>query len=118
VNKIALQTYSADESRWVPTGEEVSIPQFVRGMSIEDMADLLDCWVNLGDERIRGGRELGKQLTTHHRWLQTCIIDMCIGVLHELGQQEYTDARNKRHVETARRVSEFLQENMGYFFGE
>jgi hypothetical protein len=88
-----------------------------KSLTLENMAELLQDFVNSGMKDYRDGEEVGKLLQTAHRTLQASVIRFCLGIIVSLGKQEYTDARNEMPVAMAKKITVMLDNGelkMGY----
>ena len=118
-NTIKLRTYNQETWKLEDTDQEVSVHTLAHSMTTEDMAQLLGEWVSsMTFHGLSDGREVGKHLTHEHRYLQAVVIQALIGILHELGQQQHSDARNEYEVETCRLLSKWLEEHRNFYFGK
>lgn len=103
--KVTLTEYDYDLKETV-TIVETDTHTIANSLTAETMAELLSDYVNNGAKDIRDGERIGDALTHTHRTLQRLIICWTIGILKELGDQEYIDARNEAAIETARKIGE------------
>ena len=75
----------------------------------ENLAALLDEFLNLGGKGFREGKEIGLQLRFTHRTLQRLAVCFAFGLIAGLSDQEYTDPRNETAIQTARKVAQMLE---------
>ena len=106
-NKIKLHSWDWDKKERVDEGE-VSVNQIARCMSHPNFVELFDSFLNYGGKEFREGKAVGEDLRTHHRTLQRSAICFAIGVLVGISQQEFSDARNKTALETAKKIYEMF----------
>ena len=92
-----------------PTGEVVSVYTLSRSFTQDNLARLLDDYLNLAGDGFRTGIEIGTKLLNTHRTLQASLIRFALGILVGMAKQEYTDARNETSVATAKRIAEMLE---------
>jgi hypothetical protein len=106
-----VKDYQGKEVAKVHTG------MLAKSLTLENMAELLQDFVNSGMKDYRDGEEVGKLLQTAHRTLQASVIRFCLGIIVSLGKQEYTDARNEMPVAMAKKITVMLDNGelkMGY----
>jgi hypothetical protein len=82
---------------------EVSIYQICKALTTEDMAKLLDEYVN---SRYPDGKKIGEKLRFTHRTIQRSIVVFALDIIIGIADQEYTDARNEVAIETAKKIKE------------
>lgn len=114
MDKITLKIYGKDG--WVD-GEEVSVSRVARSLTLQNMADLMDEFLNIGMKDQREGREIGRLLRNTHRTLQGSIYRFCLSVIIGLSEQEYTDARNEVAVRNGKKIAKMVEDGeieMGY----
>jgi len=99
-----VKDYEGKETARVHTG------MLAKSLSVENMAELLQDFVNSGMKDYREGEEVGKLLQNSHRTLQASVIRFCLGVIVALGKQEYTDARNEMPVAMAKQITAQLDD--------
>ena len=107
---IKLKDWNSDCSRLEVTGESLSTYQVAKSLTSENFAALLDEYLNLGGKDFREGMEIGLQLRSTHRTLQRLVICFAFGLIAGLSEQEYTDPRNETAIQTAKRLSQMLEE--------
>lgn len=81
---------------------EVSVFELARCMDTEEMAGLLENYLNQGGKGFRSGEEDGRALRYAHRTLQRLVVAWALGVICGLSEQEYTDPRNETAIKTAK----------------
>jgi 2-hydroxy-3-keto-5-methylthiopentenyl-1-phosphate phosphatase len=97
-----VKDYDGKETARVHTG------MLAKSLTLDNMAELLQDYVNSGMKDMRDGEVVGKLLQTSHRTLQASVIRFCLGVIVSLGEQEYTDARNEMPVAMAKKIKAML----------
>ena len=107
---IKLKDWNLDCSRLEETGKTLSTYQVAKSLTSENFAALLDEYLNLGGKDYREGKEIGLQLRFTHRTLQRLAICFAFGLIAGLSEQEYTDPRNETAIQTAKRLSQMLEE--------
>lgn len=70
---------------------------------------LFDHFLNLGGKQYREGHQVGKNLRSTHRTLQRQAICFCLGLIAGLSEQQYTDPRNDRAIQTAKKLNNMLE---------
>jgi hypothetical protein len=106
-----VKDYDGKETARVHTG------MLAKYLTLENMAELLQDFVNSGMKDYRDGEVVGKLLQTSHRTLQASVIRFCLGIIVSLGKQDYTDARNETPVAMAKKITVMLEDGtlkMGY----
>jgi hypothetical protein len=106
-----VKDYEGKEVAKVHTG------MLAKSLTLENMAELLQDFVNSGMKDYRDGAEVGKLLQTSHRTLQASAMRFCLGVIISLGEQEYTDARNETPVAMGKKIKAMINDGtleMGY----
>ena len=98
-----VKDYDGKETARVHTG------MLAKSLTLANMAELLQDFVNSGMKDYSEGEAVGKLLQTAHRTLQASAIRFCLGVIVSLGKQEYTDARNEMPVEMAKKITAQLE---------
>lgn len=96
---------------------EVHTGMLARSLTLGNMAQLLEDYVNSGMKDYRDGAEVGKLLQTSHRTLQASAIRFALGIIIALGEQEYTDARNETPVAMSKQIKAMIEDGtlkMGY----
>jgi hypothetical protein len=107
---IQTRKYDRDTGEY-HEGEKISVTEVGRYMTVENLAEMLDVFVNNMSRRPTvDGYELGVALCRKHRFLQSQIINMLLQCLRELGLQEYTDARNEAMVNWAREATDMIKQ--------
>ena len=107
--KVTLTKYDYDMKKTVVVAE-TDTRTIAQSLDTETMAKLLSDYVNSYGKGMREGECVGDALTHTHRTLQRLVVCWIIGILKELGEQEYTDARNETAIETARRIGEMYDD--------
>lgn len=84
--------------------EEVSTYAVAKGMTAENMAEVLEnfCGSFLIDRD--EGIVIGKLLRNAHHTLHRSVIVFLLGIIEGLSMQEYTDARNETAVSVAKMI--------------
>ena len=100
---IVLTKYDYDKKERIETGN-VGIYTLAGSMNSENMADVLDEYLNLGGKQFPEGKDVGLKLRNTHRTIQRSIVCFCLGVICGLSDQEYTDARNETAIQTAKKI--------------
>ena len=99
-----VRDYDGKETARVHTG------MLAKSLTLENMAELLQDFVNSGMKDYSEGEAVGKLLQTSHRTLQASAIRFCLGVIVSLGKQEYTDARNEMPVAMAKQIKTLVED--------
>ena len=97
-----VKDYEGKEIANVHTG------MLAKSLTLDNMAGLLQDYVNSGMKDMRDGEVVGKLLQTSHRTLQASVIRFCLGIIVSLGEQDYTDARNEMPVAMAKKIKAML----------
>ena len=113
---IRLKTYNHETWRYEETGQEVSMHSLAHSLSPEQVADLLGSWANAGGKEFQEGQAIGQALWREHRYLQHLVVQMCVGILHEMGRQKWSDARNEFSLKVCRGISALLERDFNYWF--
>ena len=89
---------------------EVSSKQIADALAkdAETMAEVLEDYLNRFSDP--GGRAVGLKLATSHPTLQRSAVVWLLGVICGLGDQRYTDPRNKTAIETAQKIRRMAQD--------
>jgi hypothetical protein len=106
-----VKDYEGKEVAKVHTG------MLAKSLTTENMAELLQDYVNSGMKDYRDGAEVGKLLQTSHRTLQASAMRFALGIIIALGEQEYTDARNETPVAMGKQIKAMIEDGtlkMGY----
>jgi hypothetical protein len=106
-----VKDYNGKEVANVHTG------MLAKSLTLENMAELLQDFVNSGMKDYRDGEVIGKLLQSSHRTLQASVIRLCLGIMVSLSKQDYTDARNVVPVEMCKEIAKMLEDgklSMGY----
>ena len=106
---ICLRAYNSETGRNEETGETLSTYQLAKSLTIENVAALLDEFLNLGGKGFREGKEAGLQLRSTHRTLQRLVICFAFGLITGLSEQEHTDPRNETAIATAKKIAQMLE---------
>jgi len=115
---VNLKRYDSKTWSYVETGEVVDLHALSHSLSAEQLASLLSDWANAGGKGQKEGREVGRALSREHRHLQHLVVQMCIGILHQMGLQKWTDERNEFAIKTCQKISRFLVDKCDYYFRE
>ena len=107
---IYLRAYDSETGRTEVTGESLSTYQVAKSLTHENFAALLDEFLNSGGKDFREGKEIGLQLRFTHRTLQRLVICFTFGLIAGLSEQEYTDPRNETAIQTAKIISQMVEE--------
>jgi len=108
--KIQIKEYNSDSGRYEDTAESLSTHTLARSMSSENFTTLFDDYLNLGGKDYREGKDIGLQLRFTHRTLQRLAICFALGIIAGLSEQDYTDARNETAIQTAKKISQMIEE--------
>lgn len=81
-----------------------------RSLNAEQLAELLDDWLNSSFGSQHQGITIGLKLRRTHRTLQGSLVEFVLGILRGISQQEHTDARNETAIETAKEITRLLEE--------
>jgi len=108
-NTIILRAWSSETGHNEPTGETIDVYTLSKSLSTENLAALLDDFLNLGGKGFRDGKEIGLQLRFTHRTLQRLAVCFAFGIITGLSEQEYTDPRNETAIQTAKKVAQMLE---------
>ncbi len=108
-NTIILRAWSSETGQNEPTGETISVYTLAKSLTIENLAALLDDFLNLGGKGYPEGKEIGLQLRFTHRTLQRLAVCFAFGLIAGLSEQEYTDPRNETAIQTAKKVAQMLE---------
>jgi hypothetical protein len=113
---INLSHYDYDKKETVSDGE-ISTYAVAKGMTTENMTEVLSDWMNSFSKDYGTGVEIGKQLEGKHRTLQSSVGRLCVGILVGLGKQKFTDPRNEAIVKLGQDIERMLEDgtlNKGY----
>jgi hypothetical protein len=108
-NTIILCAWSPETGHNEPTGETIDVYTLAKSLTIENLAALLDDFLNLGGKGFREGKEIGLQLRFTHRTLQRLAVCFAFGLIAGLSEQDYTDPRNETAIQTAKKVAQMLE---------
>ena len=108
-NTIILRAWSSETGDNEPTGETISVYTLAKSLTLENLASLLDDFLNLGGKGFREGKEIGLQLRFTHRTLQRLAVCFAFGLITGLSEQEYTDPRNETAIQTAKKIAQMLE---------
>ncbi len=89
---------------------KVHIGMLAKSLTLENMSELLEDFVNSGMKDYRDGEAVGELLQTAHRTLQSSVIRFCLGIIISLGKQAYTDARNEMPVAMAKQIAKMVED--------
>ena len=102
------------DNGWEETGT-VNVGAIARGMTPQNMANLLDNYLNTGMKDYREGVKIGRLSQGEHRTIQASIIRFCLGVIIGLstpekeGEKVWTDARNETPVAMGQELSRQIE---------
>jgi hypothetical protein len=108
-NTIILRAWSSETDHNEPTGETIEVYTLAKSLTIENLAALLDDFLNLGGKGFREGKEIGLQLRFTHRTLQRLAVCFAFGLIAGLSEQEFTDPRNETAIQTAKKIAQMLE---------
>ena len=108
-NTIQITDWNAETRCREATGEEISINKIARSMTEETFARLLEDFLNLGGKQFDEGLAIGQRLQRTHRTLQRQAICFALGMIVGLSKQDYTDARNKTAIDTAKLLAQMVK---------
>jgi len=108
-NTIILRAWSSESGNNEPTGETIDVYTLAKSLTVENLATLLDDFLNLGGKGFREGKEVGLQLRFTHRTLQRLAVCFVFGIITGLSEQEYTDPRNETAIQTAKKIAQMLE---------
>ena len=109
-NTIQITDWNAETRCREATGEEISINKIARSMTEETFARLLEDFLNLGGKQFNEGQVIGQRLQRTHRTLQRQVVCFALGIIVGLSEQDYTDARNKTAIDTAKLLAQMVKE--------
>ena len=110
------------DNGWEETGT-VGVGAIARGLTVQNMADLLGDYLNTGMKDYREGVTVGRLCQRNHRTIQASIIRFCLGVIIGLstpekeGEKVWTDARNETPVAMGQEILRQIEAgelNMGW----
>lgn len=107
---IHLRAYNSETGRTEVTGEKLSTYTVAKSLTLENFTALLDAFLNLGGKGFREGKEVGGQLRFTHRTLQRLVVCFAFGLLAGISEQEYTDPRNETAIQTAKKITQMLED--------
>lgn len=107
---IKIKDWNSNSSHVEKTSESINVFQVAKSMTLENFAALLDEFLNLGGKGLYEGKVIGLQLRFTHRTLQRLAICFAIGVVTGLSEQECTDPRNETAIQTAKKLSQLLEQ--------
>lgn len=85
-------------------GHEVDLRRVVKSLNEEQMAFVIETYVNsFGLEG--AATRIGEHLCNIHRALQHNVVGLCLGILRGLSTNPYTDTRNATAIATARKIT-------------
>ena len=106
---IKIQKYNY-ETREMDYLAEVSARDLASSMTDESLVEFLDSYVNDYSKGFKHGKEIGVLTQKFHRTLQRTLICEILGILVGLSEQQYTDARNKAAIASAKVIANMLKE--------
>ena len=109
-NTIQLKVWNPETCMREPSGEEVSIFKIAKSMTPENFSKLFEDYLNLGGKQFNEGRLIGLNLRRTHRTLQRLAICFALGLITGLSEQDRTDARNETAIQTAKKLSQLVNE--------
>lgn len=78
-------------------------------ITVGQFAYLLEVMLNsMARSPFRDGVKIGKILCQAHRTLQGCAVNFALGILVGFASTEYTDARNEKAIELAKKVKDIV----------
>lgn len=104
---IKQHNYTTNETELIG---EVSTHALVRCVNTEQLAELLDDWVNI-HTGFQNGLKMGRIFQETHRTLQGQLVNLALGILVGLGETDprYTDPRNEFAIKAANKVKEMVE---------
>jgi len=78
--------------------------------SIDQMADLMNDYLNNFNGDYEKGIKIGEAFTSKHRTIQSCLYRFCLGAIIGLSRQEFTDARNEVAVENGKKIAKMVED--------
>src|SRR4030042_3588935 len=108
-NSIILRAWNSETGHNEPTGKTIDVDTLAKSLTIENLAAMLDDFLNLGGKGFREGKEVGLQLRFTHRTLQRLVICFAFGIIAGLSEQEYTDPRNETAIQTAKKIVQLME---------
>jgi hypothetical protein len=106
---IKIRAYNSETSHTEETGETIDVYTLAKSLTTENLAALLDDFLNLGGKGFREGKEVGLQLRFTHRTLQRLAVCFAFGLIAGLSEQEFTDPRNDTAIQTAKKVVQLME---------
>src|SRR4030042_2593885 len=108
-NSIILRAWNSETGHNEPTGKTIDVYTLAKSLTIENLAALLDDYLNFGGKGFREGKEIGLQLRFTHRTLQRLAVCFVFGLIAGLSEQEYTDSRNEPAIQTAKKLVQLME---------
>lgn len=119
---------SLHDEKWNKTGEvEISASEIGSVITDEQMAELLDNYINRNFREYRNGSKIGKLLENTHRTLQASVFRWALGLCVGLSERTVTypnghtyeavDGRNEMSVACGKKIKELIENGtlkMGY----
>lgn len=105
---LQLRRYNYDKNEMETIGQ-AELYDISKSAEEGHVAYILEGFLNRSSKHsIRSGEEIGRILKIAHRTLQRKIVGFCLGVLHGIADQEYTDPRNADAINTAKKISKMM----------
>lgn len=107
---ITVKEYNFDTNE-VDVKAVVSSRTLARSMDINQLADVLEEWVNFyGGNAFGNGEKMGRLFQESHHTLQGLLTNLALGILSGLGETEYssTDAGNYQAILACNKIKEML----------
>lgn len=101
----------------VETPVEVPVYYVAKHITEEQIADLLEDYMNCFSNEYEKGQRIGRMLQRSHRTLQGSTVRLLLGILVGIGDTQYFDARNEKGVAVGKKLKEMIESgelNFGY----
>jgi hypothetical protein len=82
----------------------ISARSIAQNMTPENFAQVIDFYVNNYGNTTQRGVAVGHALRNSHRTLQRSAIELLLGILCGISEQEWTDPRNQTAIATAKTI--------------
>lgn len=104
---VKQHNYTTNETEVLAT---VSTHALARCLNTEQLAELLDDWVNI-HTGFQNGLKMGRTFQGTHRTLQGQLVNLALGILVGLGETDprRTDARNEYAIQAANKVKAMVE---------
>ena len=105
---ITLKRYDYQKNEEVIETAEITTHLIARNIDAEQLAEIIDNYLNGSMSRDDAGLKVGQSLLGTHPTLQRLAVVFALGIICGLAEKERTDGRNEDAIATAKKIKSMM----------